>query len=601
MNNSQQSREATNNREQAFPHQQQMTNNSSNITPHAQPSNLPSLQSFFEQQQNSGLNKQSATGPISGNNENNNNQLLITEEEINLEPYSIPSLLSKEEKDELLDQIERYIQERRPHEALSLLANQTKSLQDILDELINQSKQQVEVTNNNRSINYLMETIEQVKFQLVELLLKKLEMMIPMQLNQEAERDLRIILQIDPNNEQANQFISILKQNLEKQQSELSNSNNKKLTGGNLHTQHETGTAVINERKRTNTLYDFKEEIEELECPLCYRVFYEPITLSCGHTFDRSCICRVHDYSDKCPLCRQVIHVVPYDYPVTVVINELVQKFCKVDYEERKKEMDIETKKELNINQLPIFVLDFVLFPNTNLPLHIFEPRYRLMMRRCMSGSKSFGLVCCGPNRNGDIAKYGCIAKITNFKLLPDGRSIIETVGTDRFKILEKWETDGYICAKVQIIKDKTLTELESLQKEQISTYSSTTTTSSSTTAGVAGAVGGVNSQQQQNNIWYQAEKMTMQQLNERLYLFVSNFLEEVGDETKQSILQKIGPLPNENDCEKLSFWVSALLPLTTQLKLDLLSITNTKERLRVLLSICNQIAQTQQSNCAIQ
>ncbi|KAG2393807.1 hypothetical protein C9374_003571 [Naegleria lovaniensis] len=574
-------------------------------------------------------------------------------------------VMTPDEKNQFMLRVDQYVQERRPHEALSLLAHKAKNLQDHLQDLMNQQeslhreyeqvrRRRLEYFDRINNIvyhqdgesqmidfhrwNQLSMTIDAVKKQLVELMLKKVQMLLPMQLEQEAERDLKIIFNLDPQNEMANQYVSILEQQLQEkaiqeEEEKLEQLQRRRrndetillsdLDSGTLHERY----GVVS-RKRTNTLYDFNEDIEELECPLCYRVFYEPVTLSCGHTFDRSCICRVHDYSDKCPLCRQTIHVVPYDYPVTVVINELCQKYCKQQYEQRKKEMEEENgSRQLNINHIPIFVLDFVLYPHTLLPLHIFEPRYRLMMRRCMSGSKCFGLVCCGPNRNGDIAKYGCIAKITSFKLLPDGRSIIETVGTDRFKILEKWDTDGYICAKVQLLKDKTENEIHVMETGQFNTNRTTSVpqggngnshdtpissvrmtsndamhpsshgvpSSSSTTSTANSFWNGL------DNVWHTAERMTLQQLNEQLYQLVDIFLQDVGPETKQTIIQKVGPYPKENEPEKLSFWVSAMLPLTTQLKLDLLAITNTKERLRVLLSICKQIAQSQQSNCATQ
>ena len=57
-------------------------------------------------------------------------------------------------------------------------------------------------------------------------------------------------------------------------------------------------------------------------------------------------------------------------------------------------------------------------------PLHIFEPRYRLMMRRCIdSGRREFGMVA-----HPDL-RFGTMLNIENFVQLPDGRSSLETVG----------------------------------------------------------------------------------------------------------------------------------------------------------------------------
>ncbi len=87
--------------------------------------------------------------------------------------------------------------------------------------------------------------------------------------------------------------------------------------------------------------------------------------------------------------------------------------------------------KSLNSSNIPMFILNHVLYPEQKLDLHIFEPRYRLMIRRCMSGSRSFGLVPCGPD--GQMAKYGCLARIQSFEMLADGRSLLEARGERRF------------------------------------------------------------------------------------------------------------------------------------------------------------------------
>lgn len=87
---------------------------------------------------------------------------------------------------------------------------------------------------------------------------------------------------------------------------------------------------------------------------------------------------------------------------------------------------------------LPLFPLPLVLFPGLPLPLHIFEPRYREMLVDCLAGDRRFGIVFApeesreqGPER-GDV---GCIAVIQSSQELPDGRSNVVVVGSDRFAI----------------------------------------------------------------------------------------------------------------------------------------------------------------------
>lgn len=92
---------------------------------------------------------------------------------------------------------------------------------------------------------------------------------------------------------------------------------------------------------------------------------------------------------------------------------------------------------------LPIFPLPLVLFPGATQPLHIFEPRYRQLLRDCLDGDHRFGIayVPSGPgpiDPAPDPGACGCIAVIESTQSLPDGRSNIVTRGERRF-VLEQW------------------------------------------------------------------------------------------------------------------------------------------------------------------
>ena len=88
---------------------------------------------------------------------------------------------------------------------------------------------------------------------------------------------------------------------------------------------------------------------------------------------------------------------------------------------------------------IPIFPLsNFIIFPNTTVPLNIFEPRYVEMINDSMKKNKFIGLI--QPKKNSinsilDLHKTGCLGKITNLKDTTDGRYVIELSGLSRFKI----------------------------------------------------------------------------------------------------------------------------------------------------------------------
>merc|ERR1711924_172822 len=84
--------------------------------------------------------------------------------------------------------------------------------------------------------------------------------------------------------------------------------------------------------------------------------------------------------------------------------------------------------------------------------LNIFEPRYRLLIRRAMSGSRTFGMI--GLDRGGNILKVGCEVQIEECNCLPDGRFEIEVIGHRRFKVNMCEEQDGYRLAHAEYITD---------------------------------------------------------------------------------------------------------------------------------------------------
>ena len=84
---------------------------------------------------------------------------------------------------------------------------------------------------------------------------------------------------------------------------------------------------------------------------------------------------------------------------------------------------------------IPVFPLSGVIFfPNTNLPLNIFEPRYLALVSDCMKSNKYMGMIQAKHNTS-DVYSVGCLGKITEHKTTNDGRLLINLVGVTRFQI----------------------------------------------------------------------------------------------------------------------------------------------------------------------
>ncbi len=103
-------------------------------------------------------------------------------------------------------------------------------------------------------------------------------------------------------------------------------------------------------------------------------------------------------------------------------------------------------KKEKFPNKISVFPLsNFIFFPNTNVPLNIFEPRYIEMINDSMKSSRLIGMV--QPKKNmgrftNGLYDIGCLGKITSFSETEDGRYLIVLNGLSRFKIVEEIKND---------------------------------------------------------------------------------------------------------------------------------------------------------------
>ncbi len=115
------------------------------------------------------------------------------------------------------------------------------------------------------------------------------------------------------------------------------------------------------------------------------------------------------------------------------------------------------------IDQVPLFLLNTVLFPQGILRLRVFEKRYVDMVRTCMRENRPFG-VCLVTREQGHHSAHediGCLATVVDFDMEKMGLLLIRGTGGQRFKILESTrQEDGLVVAKVQLLEDDPTTEV---------------------------------------------------------------------------------------------------------------------------------------------
>ncbi|HVC05308.1 MAG TPA: LON peptidase substrate-binding domain-containing protein [Candidatus Acidoferrales bacterium] len=108
--------------------------------------------------------------------------------------------------------------------------------------------------------------------------------------------------------------------------------------------------------------------------------------------------------------------------------------------------------------EVPLLPLGSVLFPHMPMSLHIFEPRYRAMMRDCRAASTTFGVVAIreGVEVGATAVPYdvGTLAQLDEIEELPDGRYNLGVIGASRFRIESISRQRAYLVASVRYLQD---------------------------------------------------------------------------------------------------------------------------------------------------
>lgn len=122
----------------------------------------------------------------------------------------------------------------------------------------------------------------------------------------------------------------------------------------------------------------------------------------------------------------------------------------------------------MSLKRIPVFPLDVVLFPGIPLPLHIFEPRYKQMIRRCLLEKLEFGMILAEKEK---VATTGCTAAIVQVvKQYPDGQMDIIVRGVSPFTVKELYDDKPYYEALAEFI-DETGAPIPPISQELAEIY----------------------------------------------------------------------------------------------------------------------------------
>ncbi|XP_075608218.1 LON peptidase N-terminal domain and RING finger protein 1 isoform X2 [Balearica regulorum gibbericeps] len=232
-------------------------------------------------------------------------------------------------------------------------------------------------------------------------------------------------------------------------------------------------------------------DVSDFECSLCMRLFFEPVTTPCGHTFCKGCLERCLDHAPQCPLCKESLkeYLASRKYSITELLEELIMKYLADELHERKRIHAEETAEHSN------------------------------------------------------FADYGCMLQIRNVHFLPDGRSVVDTVGGKRFRVLRRGMKDGYCTADIEYLEDVKVADEEQLKK--------------------------------------------LRELHNFVYNQACSWFQNLRNKFRTQILQHFGPMPDrEENIQAMPngpawcWWLLAVLPVDPRYQLSVLSMMSLKDRL---------------------
>lgn len=190
--------------------------------------------------------------------------------------------------------------------------------------------------------------------------------------------------------------------------------------------------------------------------------------------------------------------------------------------------------KVRGVRELPLFPLPLVVFPGVPLPLHIFEPRYRQMLKDVRAGNGMFGVSYFDASETErdrpPVGHVGCACEVVEVQPMPDGRSNVLTVGIVRYRVESYVERgDPYLVGETSFFEDAPEDE------EQLKERASEVTT---------------------------------------LFGRIARAVRTINDERAS-----LPDLP-ETEPERLSFLVAAAMEMDMEIKQELLEVESTGERL---------------------
>ena len=323
-----------------------------------------------------------------------------------------------------------------------------------------------------------------------------------------------------------------------------------------------------------HVLQDLTESTHrEVDCQVCYNLMLDPVTTFCGHTLCRKCMARVLDHSLHCPVCRRPLAITPslFRQPSNKALVNLLNGLCPEAVTSRAEVVASEESAGAGDLNVPLFICTLS-FPHQPTFLHIFEPRYRLMLRRCIESNREFGMLLY--NRYGEpqgelgavhFYQYGTMLRVTHAQPSHNGTSLVETHGVYRFRVKAHGVFDGYAVGNIERIEDVTSAEEERIEADETALPPA-----------------------EDNDVQGQIDRMSTQALLALGQEFIVKMQQRSANWLQQRVLNIHGQPPD--DAALFPYWFASVLPIGEEEKYKLLPTRTIRERLKITASWIRRI-----------
>ena len=326
--------------------------------------------------------------------------------------------------------------------------------------------------------------------------------------------------------------------------------------------------------------------LKELDCHVCYQILLDPVTTPCGHTVCRTCLTSVFDHSDLCIICRRPLHIRPLSrYPSNASLVTLISSLFPGLVALRAEAAALEGVGKRGDPDVPLFVCT-IAFPSMPTFIHVFEPRYRLMIRRALEGNKRFGMLMFnrtaapqGDSGATQFMEYGTMLQVVNVQLMPDGRSLVEALGVSRFKVCAWAMLDGYVVGSVDRVEDISLMEEEQLEAEE--------------TSAAQAAASSSHTESEEADFPVDLNHLPTRRLFKLCIEYIFQERAKGVVWLQQRIVNTYGEPPQ--DPALLPYWLATILPIADEEKYLLLKTTSVRERLKIVVRWISRIQDRKQ------